>query len=77
MAVLIVSMAEGKIRFLLCKYKQLQNVVIYACKILQKKCFVEKLWPANFALFMFRLITLKQLNRLTSFKTFTSALNFR
>ena len=41
-------------------------------KILQKNSFVEKVWPANLALFvsMWPPITLKQLNNLNAIDTF-------
>ena len=35
------------------KYEKLPNIVVHACKILQKKVFVENVWPANLALFVY------------------------
>ena len=36
------------------KYEKLPNIVVHACKILQKKnAFVENVWPANLALFVY------------------------
>jgi len=35
------------------KYEKLPNIVILACKILQKNAFVENVWPANLALFIY------------------------
>jgi len=35
------------------KYEKLPNIVVYACKILQKNVFVENVWPANLALFVY------------------------
>jgi len=36
-----------------CKYEKLPNIVVPACKILQKYVFVENVWPANLALFVY------------------------
>jgi len=35
------------------KYEKLPNIVIHACKILQKNEIVENVWPANSALFIY------------------------
>jgi len=35
------------------KYEKLPNIVILACKILQKNAFVENVLPANLALFIY------------------------
>jgi len=35
------------------KYEKLPNIVVQACKILQKNVFVENVWPANVALFVY------------------------
>jgi len=43
------------------KYEKLPDIVVHACKILQKNVFVENVWPANVALF-----ASKQLNGLTT-----------
>jgi len=34
-------------------YEKLPNIVVHACKILQKNVFVENAWPANLALFVY------------------------
>jgi len=36
-----------------CKYEKLPNIVVHACKILQKIVFVENICPANLALFVY------------------------
>ena len=35
------------------KYKKLPNIVILACKNITKNAFVENVWPANLALFIY------------------------
>jgi len=35
------------------QYEKLPNIVVHACKILQKNVFVENVWPANLALFVY------------------------
>ena len=35
------------------KYEKLPNIVVHARKILQKNVFVENVWPANLALFVY------------------------
>ena len=35
------------------QYEKLPSIVVNACEILQKKVFVENIWPANLALFVY------------------------
>jgi len=35
------------------QYEKLPSIVVHACKILQKNVFVENVWPANLALFVY------------------------
>ena len=35
------------------KYDKLPNIVILACKKYRKNAFVENVWPANLALFIY------------------------
>jgi len=35
------------------KYEKLPNIVIHACKNMTKNEFVENVWPANSALFIY------------------------
>jgi len=52
------------------KYEIMPNISTHACKkIYRKHEFVENMWPANSALFIYVYIASKQLNSLTAIST--------